>query len=639
MSKDIKDYPLVSLYKTVMDTTAMEQNPVLQVLFKINNGTYKHLVDPATKAFQEGNTELYAELKKKIPSFIISGTYEGGRKAENLKDYSGYLILDIDKLPKDEIKNYKQKIAEVPFTFACFISPSGVGLKIIIKVNSNPTNHLQAFNQLKAIYEKATGVEIDKSGKDINRLCFFSCDSSIVINYEAQKFLVQHEEVKQTTIAPVQQFTQPTDDLSIFQKCVELTNNKMAYVEGNRNNYVNLLANNCNRNGLSELSATQYIKSHYNYNVAEVSQTIKSAYQSHTAEHGKFSKQSTPVVPIIDFSKTGAVPLKQLIHRANTEPDTPFIWSGIKENSFGFIFGPSKSGKTTICENLAMSLVAGLTDFMGQPITKGSYKVLFISLEEYWKPRSQRNAKQAQYLTEHIGNDEWLNNYSSIDENVPRQIASEEEWLLLESIIKNNGANFVIIDSLSRLYEGGIEDSGLAKKVALRLRELCNRLKITLIVIHHTPKQIGRPITIDSLAGSRMLAQEADFMIGVGKSPEGKRYVKDVAFRYKQEDSDNVMTFDINSYQFAVEGHQLPETVLLKETDGREDTTNTDAILEYIDEKTKSEKGGCYLKDLQEHFVTGKIVSRATLFNCLKKLQKDGNLSSPTKGLYKSNPF
>ena len=138
----------------------------------------------------------------------------------------------------------------------------------------------------------------------------------------------------------------------------------------------------------------------------------------------------------------------------------------------------------------------------------------------------------------HIGNDEWLNNYSSIDENVPRQIASEEEWLLLESIIKNNGANFVIIDSLSRLYEGGIEDSGLAKKVALRLRELCNRLKITLIVIHHTPKQIGRPITIDSLAGSRMLAQEADFMIGVGKSPEGKRYVKDVAFRYKQEDSD-----------------------------------------------------------------------------------------------------
>ena len=637
MSKDIKDYPLVSLYKTVMDTTAFEQNPVLQVLFKINNGTYRHLVEPATKAFQEGNAELYAELKKKIPSFIISGTYEGGRKAENLKDYSGYIILDIDKLPKDEIKNYKQKIAEVPFTFACFISPSGVGLKIIVKVSSKPADHLQAFNQLKAIYEKATGVEIDKSGKDINRLCFFSCDSNIVINYEAQKYLVQHEEVKQTTIAPMQQFTQGTDDLSVFQKCVQLTNNKMAYVEGSRNNYVCLLANNCNRNGLSELSATQYIKSHYNYNEAEVSQTVKSAYQSHTDEHGKFSKQSTPVVPTQDFSNTGAVPLKQLIHRANTEPDTPFIWSGIKENSFGFIFGPSKSGKTTICENLAMALVAGLTEFMGQSITKGIYKVFFLSLEEYWKPRSQRNAKQTQYLIEHIGNDNWLDNYSANDDTVPRQISSEEEWLLLETLIKKNGANFVIIDSLSRLYEGGIEDSGLAKKVALRLRELCNRLKITLIVIHHTPKQIGRPITIDSLAGSRMLAQEADFMIGVGKSPEGKRYVKDVAFRYKQEDSDNVMTFEINNSQFAVEGILLPEAVLLKETDGREDTTNTDTVLEFIDEKTQSIKGECYTNDLMSNFVTGKIMSKATLYNCLEKLQKAEKISSPKKGVYKSN--
>jgi hypothetical protein len=96
------------------------------------------------------------------------------------------------------------------------------------------------------------------------------------------------------------------------------------------------------------------------------------------------------------------------------------------------------------------------------------------------------------------------------------------------------------------------------------------------------------------------------------------------------------MTFDINSYQYAVEGIQLPETVLLKETDGREDSTNADAILEYIDEKSKSQIGGCYLKDLTEHFVTGKIISRATLFNCLEKLQKDGKISKPSKGQYKS---
>lgn len=636
MNKDINAYPKVSLYKTVLDTIPMEENPVLQVLFKINNGTYKHFVDPATKAFQEGNSELYADLKKKIPSFIISGTYEGGRKAENLKQYSGYLILDIDKLPKEEVNNCKQKIAQVPFTFACFISPSGVGLKIIVKVNSKPEEHLQAFNLLKAIYERETGLEIDKSGKDINRLCFFSADSKIVINYEAKTFLLQHQQqvlqVNETQQSPVKE----TDDLSIFQKCVQLTNNKMAYVEGNRNNYVNLLANNCNRNGLLESAATQLIKSHYNYNDAEVSQTIKSVYNNHTQEHGKYASQIPQKPPVKDFSKTGAVSIRQLIHRANTEPDTPFLWSGIKENSFGFIFGPSKSGKTTICENLALSMVAGLTEFMGHPIAPNNYKVFFLSLEEYWKPRSQRNAKQVQWLVEHLGNDNWVDNYCANDDTVPRQIASEEEWLMLENMIKANGANLVIIDSLSRLYEGGIEDSGLAKKVALRLRELCNRLKITLVIIHHTPKQIGRPITIDSLAGSRMLAQEADFMIGVGKSPEGKRYIKDVAFRYKQEDSENVLTFDINNAQFAIEGIQIAETVLLKETDGREDGTNSDAVLDFINEKSNSEKGECYTSELMSNFVTGKIMSKATLYNSLEKLQKDQKITSPKKGVYKS---
>ena len=208
MSREIKDYPLVSVYKTVADTTAMEEIPILQALFKINNGTYKHLVQPLTNLYAQGKFEEYAELKKKLPSFITAGTFVGGRKAENLNQYSNYIILDIDKLPVENIEDVKNKICEVPFTFACFISPSGVGLKIIIKVSSKPTEHLLAFNQLKVIYENALGIDIDKSGKDINRLCFFSADSCIKINYDAKIYLVQYDAPVQATIAPVAQRVQ-----------------------------------------------------------------------------------------------------------------------------------------------------------------------------------------------------------------------------------------------------------------------------------------------------------------------------------------------------------------------------------------------------------------------------------------------
>jgi RecA-family ATPase len=267
------------------------------------------------------------------------------------------------------------------------------------------------------------------------------------------------------------------------------------------------------------------------------------------------------------------------LRRHDQEPPVPFIWSGIKKNSFDFVFGPSKSGKTTFCENLAMCLAAQLQKFFNQPISPDDYKVLFISLEEYWQNRTERNKKQVIPLNENLGTSSWLKNYKVINENVPRQIATDADWLEIERMIVNSKANVVFIDSLSRLYEGGIEDSGLAKKVSLQLRELTYKLKITLVVIQHTPKQTGKPIIQDSLAGSRMLSQEADFMIGIGKNIEGKRYFKEVSFRYCQEQNENVTVFDIDSYQWLIPGAEMPETALLKEPDGRKDDTNPDQFL------------------------------------------------------------
>ncbi len=142
-----------------------------------------------------------------------------------------------------------------------------------------------------------------------------------------------------------------------------------------------------------------------------------------------------------------------------------------------------------------------------------------------------------------------MKNYQVITEIVPRLISTDEDWEEIERMKRVNKANVVFIVSLSRLYEGGIEDSGLAKKVSLKLRVLSNKLQITLIVIHHTPKQIGKPITQNSLAGSRILGQEADFLIGVGNSNDGKRYYKEVSFRYKQEQTETVTLFEIDNNQ------------------------------------------------------------------------------------------
>lgn len=636
MAEGIYKYPGVSVFKNVTDTTPAEEIPILQALYQINNGTHSHLIEPLRKLLADGNTEAYSEAKKKLPSFTPCGVFEGTRKAEHIKTYSGFVILDIDKLPAEQVQQVKEKVMAAPFTFSVFISPSGNGLKILCRVNSKAEEHTQAFNQLKTLYEKETQVEIDKSGKDISRLCFFSLDSKIYINEQARVYMLTHE-----TTLPLKQsqhstFTTAPVGADVFEKCVQLTENKVHFVEGSRNNFVHLLANNCNRNGISEADAVAEIKSRYNYNEIEVNAAIRSAYQNNQHEHGKFSPKEKTKTIAPDYSLNGAVPLRQLIERAKSEPAVPFVWSGIKKGSFGFVFGPSKSGKTTVCENLAMSLAAGIYDFLGIPITPDNYKVLVVSLEEYWQQRTERNEKQAFLISQNLGNEDWLDNLMVINEKVPRIIASDDDWFKIERLIASTKANFVVIDSLSRLYEGGIEESGLAKQVALKLRELTDRLKITLIVIHHCPKQCGKPLTIDSLAGSRMLAQEADFMLGIGKSSDGKRYLKEVAFRYKPENEDTVMLFDIDGHQWIIPGAELPEAAVLKETDGRADDTNPEAIYNFIHDKTLSSQGETYTRELIAEFVTTGAMVKATLYNALHKLEKQGRISKTGKGVYKS---
>jgi KaiC/GvpD/RAD55 family RecA-like ATPase len=627
------NYPKISVFRKVTDTQPSENMPLLQALTQIHNNSHYHLTKECARLYALGDKEGYAEVKRKLPAFTPSGVFDPARKDDNLKTYSHFVILDIDKLQPEQVIPLKEQIQHIPLTFCVFISPSRCGLKVLVRVSSGPEMHQQAFNQLQKIYQNKLGVEIDPSGKNISRLCFFSGDSSIYIKEDAKEFTPVHQQIE---VQPLPQSAAPIDSnnfKAVYDKCLALTLNKLSFSEGSRNNFVNLLANNCNRNGIPETDAASFIKMQFNYNDAEVSATIKSAYSNNASEFGKYAKPGIQQQPSKLLAPKGAVPLRDLILRASKEPPVPFVWSGIKKGSFGFIFGPSKSGKTTLCENLAMSLAAGLTKFFGMDIIADNYKVLFLSFEEYWQQRTDRNTIQANVLYENLGTDEWLDNYISIDEQVPRLINSEDEWLMIERLILDSKANVVFVDSLSRLYSGGIEDSGLAKQVSLRLRELTNKLKITLIVIHHTPKQTGKPITIDSLAGSRILAQEADFLIGVGKTPDGRRYYKEVAFRYKPENSDMVQLFEIDSHLWLIPTAQMPETEVLKEKDGRNDDTNVEMIYEFILDKTNSPQGETYTSELMKEFVETGAISKQTLYNCLSKLENK-KVQKKGKGIY-----
>jgi hypothetical protein len=324
-----------------------------------------------------------------------------------------------------------------------------------------------------------------------------------------------------------------------------------------------------------------------------------------------------------------------MMARVQSEPKMKMIYSGIKENSVGFIFGPSKSAKTIFCENLGFSIASGASSFLDIPLDIENRKILFLSLEEFYAGRTDRNAKQVNKLLSAKNEDAWLDNYIVVNENMPRYISTDDEWEIIKNVISENKPGVVFIDSLSRLYEGSIEESKVAKDVMRRLRELSNDTKTTIIVIHHTHKLTNVPLTIHTIAGSRIIAQDADFMIGMNKTLDGKRYIKNVAFRYSNDDFEKVKVFTIGTDCWLKLTGEEEEAKLLAAYDGRVSDLNRDKILNFICINTSAEKDFIETKELETSLVKTGELSKQTLHTQLKQLVEDKKIIKITKGKYK----
>jgi hypothetical protein len=258
-----------------------------EALSKIRNGCFKTEVEELRTLLYQGSKDQYDERKKELLAFTVQGTFKNKRDSEHIKDYNKLIILDIDKIDTDQIDVLKQKASLDTHTYACFKSPSNQGLKIIVPVNSNKENHKEAFEQVAKFYEKSLKVEIDSSGKDVSRLCFYSYDPDIHINEHARVFVI-HKEVEKSKSEAVDNATL----LSSYERltrCKEFTEKLNSYHEGNRNNFIHKLACNANRWGINEQDTLEYCLSSFDLNVKEIKTTVNSAYKNNHSEHGSFA--------------------------------------------------------------------------------------------------------------------------------------------------------------------------------------------------------------------------------------------------------------------------------------------------------------------------------------------------------------
>lgn len=289
-----------SIFKNFNEVT--ENKDILKILDDIKNGSYQPAITYLRKSLADNKTEAAERAKKSLPAFTPSATFKGGRKMEFLTHYNALVVLDIDKIKPEKLAECKSILNSNDFVFAYFISPSGNGLKIFIKVDSGKDEHKDAFLVLQKYFEELLQVEIDKSGKDVTRLCFCSFDPELFVNENSEVFFViESREVchsEQSEGTSKHQRNPQADSYVLYEHAVRFTEKKIRFTEGNRNNFVFQLANNLNRKGVTESLALGYILADYNYDQQEVMTAVKSAYQN-TAEHNTdtFQPKKTRMLP------------------------------------------------------------------------------------------------------------------------------------------------------------------------------------------------------------------------------------------------------------------------------------------------------------------------------------------------------
>ncbi|MBK8516078.1 MAG: DUF3987 domain-containing protein [Saprospiraceae bacterium] len=278
--------------------TKVENLSLLKILQDISSDKYKDQIENIRDLISQGKIDDADRKKKLLPAFTPSGTFDSGRKAEKITSYNSHIILDFDKLSKEQLSAAFQKASSLTYTFAAFISPSGNGLKIIVLVNSGLEQHQEAYKQVADHYSKELGLIVDSSGKDVSRLCFMSYDPLCYRQFKPTPYNVNltskiTPEIEMPRLEPVtieRSTDVDTDYSDIFNKCIEFTNKKAQYFEGNRNNYIHLLACNTNRLGVPEDKATKLITQNFDFNPEEIRTTIHSAYSNNTNDFAKFAK-------------------------------------------------------------------------------------------------------------------------------------------------------------------------------------------------------------------------------------------------------------------------------------------------------------------------------------------------------------
>jgi len=194
---------IVTYQDNAQSSQNLKQMSIGDFLLSIKNEKYKYEVTNLRNYYNKGDLKRYGLGKTRLPSVAFSGLFSGIRSKESLIKYNDVCVIDIDKISIQEIQKCLNILHSDPFVFSFWLSPSGRGIKGLIKfsfimapsVSSSHEYHKFAFSELNNYFIKKYNIEIDRTGSDITRLCFVSSDQELVLKEQVDEFPIDNQNI------------------------------------------------------------------------------------------------------------------------------------------------------------------------------------------------------------------------------------------------------------------------------------------------------------------------------------------------------------------------------------------------------------------------------------------------------------
>jgi hypothetical protein len=264
-------------------------NPKISVFRSLFNSKETPFTLEAIEVYnriKQGNPELISKIKKlragdtdskmQLMAIMFNGTFSE-RKDDGLIQHSGLCVLDFDKYPDAKtLQAERKRLMDCPYVYMMFTSPSGNGLKVVIRTpESTKFEHKRRFEAYK---EYIQSDYFDVANSNVSRVCFESYDPEAYLNEFCEVFqgITQdkgYHKAEKIAVLPI------ANEDRIIELIMKFNHGKF---EDGRNNWTYKVACCMCEYGVDKYAAKNYLLQYQQdgFESNEINYTVENAYKS-----------------------------------------------------------------------------------------------------------------------------------------------------------------------------------------------------------------------------------------------------------------------------------------------------------------------------------------------------------------------